>query len=45
MQKKCTAPLHNWSFIVQQLYIKFGDRIPLDINITGTVGATSTSES
>lgn len=31
IQKKWTAPLHNWSLIIQQLYIKFGDRIALDL--------------
>jgi transposase-like protein len=33
IQKKWTSPLHNWSLIIQQLYIKFGERIPLDISI------------
>lgn len=32
IQKKWVAPLHNWSLTIQQLYIKFGDRIQLDIN-------------
>jgi transposase-like protein len=32
IQKKWIAPLHNWSLTIQQLYIKFGDRIELDIN-------------
>ena len=32
IEKKWTAPLHNWSLTIQQFYIKFGDRIPLDIN-------------
>lgn len=32
IQKKWTTPLQNWSLIIQQLYIKFGDRIQLDIN-------------
>jgi len=32
IQKKWVAPLHNWSLTIQQLYIKFGDRIELDIN-------------
>jgi putative transposase len=32
IQKKWIAPLHNWSLTIQQLYIKFGDRIKLDIN-------------
>jgi putative transposase len=34
IQKKWTSPLHNWSLIIQQLYIKFGERIPLDICIS-----------
>ena len=34
IQKKWTNPLHNWSLIIQQLYIKFGERIPLDINLS-----------
>ena len=33
IQKKWKAPLHNWSLTVQQLYIKFGDRIPLDLEL------------
>lgn len=32
IEKKWTAPLHNWSLTIQQFYIKFGDRIPLAIN-------------
>lgn len=32
IEKKWTAPLHNWSLTIQQFYIKFGDRIPLDIH-------------
>lgn len=31
IEKKWTSPLHNWSLTVQQLYIKFGDRLPLDL--------------
>lgn len=31
IQKKWTSPLQNWSLTIQQLYIKFGDRIKLDI--------------
>jgi len=31
IEKKWTSPLHNWSLTIQQLYIKFGDRIELDI--------------
>ncbi len=34
IQKKWTAPLQNWGLIIQQLYIKFGERIPLDISIS-----------
>jgi len=32
IEKKWTAPLHNWGLTIQQLYIKFGQRIPLDLN-------------
>ena len=32
IQKKWNTPLHNWSLIVQQLYIKFGERVKLEIN-------------
>ena len=32
IQKKWTAPLHNWSLTIQQLFIKLEDRIQLDIN-------------
>lgn len=32
IQKKWTSPLHNWSLTIQQLYIRFEDRIHLDIN-------------
>ena len=31
IQKKWTAPLQNWSLTIQQFYIKFGDRIQLDL--------------
>jgi putative transposase len=34
IQKKWTSPLHNWSLIIQQLYIKFRERIPLDISLS-----------
>jgi len=34
IQKKWTSPLHNWCLIIQQLYIKFGERIPLDISMS-----------
>lgn len=37
IQKKWTSPLSNWGLTVQQLYIKFGDRIPLKINSTPSV--------
>jgi len=32
IEKKWKLPLHNWALTIQQLYIKFGDRISLDIN-------------
>lgn len=32
IETKWTMPLANWSLTVQQLAIKFGDRLPLDIN-------------
>jgi len=31
IEKKWSIPLHNWGQTVQQLAIKFGDRVPLDI--------------
>ncbi|MFY0651859.1 MAG: IS256 family transposase [Cyclobacteriaceae bacterium] len=31
IERKWTSPLHNWALTVQQLAIKFGDRLPLDI--------------
>lgn len=31
IEKKWTSPLQNWSLTVQQLAIKFGDRLPLDL--------------
>src|SRR5690606_34627756 len=31
IERKWTSPLQNWSLTVQQLYIKFGDRLPLDL--------------
>jgi transposase-like protein len=31
IEKKWTSPLQNWGLTVQQLAIKFGDRLPLDI--------------
>ncbi|MGB1283565.1 MAG: transposase, partial [Polaribacter sp.] len=36
IEKKWTTPLQNWSLTIQQLYIKFGDRIELDINSKST---------
>lgn len=32
VEKKWTSPMHNWSLVIQQLYIKFGNRINLDLN-------------
>jgi len=32
IEKKWTSPLQNWGLTVQQLAIRFGDRLPLDIN-------------
>ncbi len=31
IKKKWTAPLQNWALTVQQLAIRFGDRLPLDL--------------
>jgi transposase-like protein len=31
IEKKWTTPLQNWALTVQQLAIKFGDRLPLDL--------------
>ena len=31
IEKKWTSPLQNWSLTVQQLAIKFGARVPLDL--------------
>ena len=31
IQKKWTTPLQNWSLTIQQLYIKFGGRVQLDL--------------
>jgi transposase-like protein len=33
IEKKWTSPLQNWSLTIQQLYIKFGNRITLDIKM------------
>src|SRR5690625_1302318 len=32
IEEKWTAPLHNWALTVQQLAIRFGERLPLDLN-------------
>jgi transposase-like protein len=32
IEKKWTNSIQNWSLVIQQLYIKFGDRIKLNIN-------------
>jgi len=32
IQKKWTSPLHNWSLSIQQLYIKFEERVQLEIH-------------
>ncbi|MFT6709509.1 MAG: putative transposase [Flavobacteriales bacterium] len=32
IEKKWSTPLQNWALTVQQLAIKFGDRIPLDLS-------------
>jgi len=39
IQKKWTSPLINWSLTIQQLYIKFGDRVQLDLK-TNSKGAS-----
>ena len=31
IEKKWTSPLQNWSLTIQQLYIKFGDRVAIDL--------------
>ena len=33
IEKKWTAPTPNWCLVVQQLVIKFGDRMPLDLAV------------
>lgn len=38
IEKKWTSPLHNWSLTVQQLAIKFGDRLPLDLDRSPSSG-------
>ncbi|MEE1964631.1 hypothetical protein V1387_18240 [Allomuricauda taeanensis] len=32
IENKWTSPLQNWSLVIQQLYIKFGERIPFSLN-------------
>ena len=32
IEKKWTSPLHNWGMTIQQLFIKFGDRLKLKID-------------
>lgn len=47
IEKKWTSPLHNWCLTIQQLYIKFGDRIKLDlatIPFGGTPEGNQTSD-
>lgn len=31
IEKKWTSPLQNWSLVIQQLYIKFEDRVAIDL--------------
>ena len=38
IEKKWTSPLQNWSLTVQQLAIKFGDRLPLDLTRSPSSG-------
>ena len=44
IQKKWTSPMQNWSLTVQQLYIKFGDRIQLDLKHTSHGASPMRSE-
>ena len=44
IEKKWTSPVFHWSLVVQQLYIKFENRIKLDLNTTGIGGTTNASE-
>ncbi|WP_430410838.1 IS256 family transposase [Kordia sp.] len=44
IEKKWTSPVFHWSLVVQQLYIKFENRILLDLNTTGIGGTTNASE-
>ncbi len=32
--KKWTSPIYNWGLTAQQLSIKFGNRMPLDIRVS-----------
>jgi len=44
IEKKWTSPLHNWSLTVQQLYIKFGERMSLDLKTTSEGASPLRSE-
>lgn len=43
IEKKWTSPLQNWGVTIQQLYIKFEDRVKLKINPTFFGGTTKES--
>ena len=36
IEKKWTSPTPNWCLVAQQLVIKFGDRMPLDLAATNS---------
>ena len=38
IEKKWTSPLSNWGLTVQQLAIKFGERLPLDLERSSHLG-------
>ncbi|RAV28903.1 IS256 family transposase [Sinomicrobium soli] len=44
IEKKWTSPLQNWSLTIQQLYIKFGNRIPLDLAASPSGGTPRRGE-
>ncbi len=44
IEKKWTGPLQNWSLTVQQLAIKFGGRLPLDLEHIPLEGYTPPRE-
>ena len=44
IERKWTSPLQNWSLTIQQLYIKFGDRIPLDLAASPSGGTPRRGE-